>query len=136
MERDGSVHVVWSFDQIKKVGNKKFNLKRDLVRVIHRRLVETKNNTEIVLGYTKANFNLFGNEQSIFYAHPFYKGHDWYDWAIEHFEEIDKFHIFLTEARIVLHEIQIINRIHANPTGTNGILFMHMLPGCILVSRF
>ena len=73
------------------MGNKKFNLKRDLVRIIHRRLVETKNNTEIVLGYTKANFNLFGNEQSIFYAHPFYKGHDWYDWAMVHFEEIDKF---------------------------------------------
>jgi hypothetical protein len=91
MERDGSVHVAWSFDQIKKVGNNKFNLKHDLVRVIHRRLVETKNNTEIVLGYTKANFNLFGNEQSIFYAHPFYKGHDWYDWAMVHFEEIDKF---------------------------------------------
>ena len=91
MERDGSVHVAWSFDQIKKVGNKKINLKRDLVRVIHRRLVGLKNNTEIVLGYTKANFKLFANEQSIFYAHPFYKGHDWYDWAMVHFEEIDKF---------------------------------------------
>ncbi len=59
MERDGSVHVdvAWSFDQIKKVGNKKINLKCDLVRVI------TKNNTEIILGYTKANFKLLSNEQ-------------------------------------------------------------------------
>ena len=73
------------------MGNKKFNLKCDLVRVIHRRLVETKKYTEIVLGYTKANFKLFANdEQSIFYAHPFYKGHDWYDWAMVHFEEKDK----------------------------------------------
>ena len=54
-------------------------------------MVETKNNTEIVLGYTKANFKLFANEQSIFYAYPFYKGHDWYDWAMVHFEEKDKF---------------------------------------------
>ena len=93
MERDGSVHVTWSFDHFKKMGNKKFNLKRDLVRVIHRRLVETKNNTDIiVLGYTKANLKLIADEErSIFYAHPFYKGHDWYDWAMVHFEEIDKF---------------------------------------------
>jgi hypothetical protein len=90
MERDGSVHVTWSFDHFQKMGNKKFNLKRDLVRIIHRRLVETKNYTGIVLGYTKANFKLFANEeQSIFYAHPFYKGHDWYDWAMVHFEEKD-----------------------------------------------
>ena len=54
MERDGSVHVNWSFDDCKKTGNNKFNLKRDLMRVIHRRLVETKNNTEIVVGYTKS----------------------------------------------------------------------------------
>jgi hypothetical protein len=27
------------------------------------------------------------NEQSIFYAHPCYKGHNWYDWAIVNFEE-------------------------------------------------
>jgi len=70
-----------------KNGNKKYSLKHDLVRVIHRRLVETKNNTEIVLGYTKANFELLSNEQSIFYAHPCYKGHNWYDWAMVHFEE-------------------------------------------------
>lgn len=91
MERDGSVLVAWSFDQAKKMGNKKFNLNQDLVRVIHKKLVETKNNTQIVIGYTKANFKLFANEQSIFYAHPFYKGHDWYDWAMVHFEEKDKF---------------------------------------------
>ena len=28
MERDRSFHVAWSFDQIKKLGNKKFNLIR------------------------------------------------------------------------------------------------------------
>ena len=77
-------------DDCKKTGNNKFNLKSDLMRVIHRRLVETKNNTEIVVGYTKANFKLLGNEQSIFYPHPCYKGHDWYDWAMVHFEENDK----------------------------------------------
>ncbi len=87
MERNGSVDVNWSFDVSKKNGNIKYNLKRDLVRVIHRRLVETKNNTELVLGYTKANFKLLSNEQSIFYAHPCYQGHKWYDWAMVHFEE-------------------------------------------------
>ncbi len=90
MERDGSDHVNWSFDHCKKIGNKKYNLKHDLVWVIHRRLVETKNNTEIVLRYTKANFKLLSNEQSVFYAHPCYAGHDWYDWAMVHFEEKDK----------------------------------------------
>ncbi len=73
-----------------KLETKKYNLKRDLVRVIHQRLVETKNNTDIVLGYTKANFKLLSNEQSIFYTYPCYKGHDWYDWAMVHFEEKDK----------------------------------------------
>jgi len=90
MERDGSVHVNWSFDDCNKTGNKKYNLKRDLVRVIHRRLVETKHNTEIIVGYTKANFKLLSNEQTIFYAHPCYKGHNRYDWARVNFEEKDK----------------------------------------------
>ncbi len=27
------------------------------------------------------------NEWSIFYAHPCYKGEQWYDWAMVHFEE-------------------------------------------------
>ncbi len=57
------------------------------MRVIHQRLVETKNITELVLGYTKANLMLLSNEQSIFYAHPCYQGHDWYGWAMVHFEE-------------------------------------------------
>jgi len=53
MERDGSVHVAWSFDNFKKMGNKKFNLKRDLVRVIHRRLVETKKTLRLFLDTPK-----------------------------------------------------------------------------------
>jgi hypothetical protein len=36
MEQDGTVDVIWSFDETKKNNNRKYNLHRDLVRVIHR----------------------------------------------------------------------------------------------------
>ncbi len=60
MEQDGTVDVIWSFNETKKNDNRQFNLHRDLVRVIHRRLTEDDINSldyekysRIVYGYTK-----------------------------------------------------------------------------------
>ena len=41
-----------------------------------------------VTGYTKAVISCSGI-RTPFYAHPCYHGHEWYDWALVHFEEQD-----------------------------------------------
>ncbi len=41
-----------------------------------------------IVGHTRAIVTSPAtNNRSIFYAHPFYKGEQWYDWAMVHFKE-------------------------------------------------
>jgi hypothetical protein len=57
------------------------------VKVLHRRLcssIET-----IVTGYTKATITSTSGEPTQFYAHPRFQGHQWYDWALVHFQEMN-----------------------------------------------
>ncbi len=40
-------------------------------------------------GFTKATITSTSGERTQFYAHPCFKGHQWYDWAIVHFQEVN-----------------------------------------------
>lgn len=48
------------------------------------------NNSEKITGYTRARCIDEDGNQSIFYAHPCYRGSEWYDWAYVHFVENDE----------------------------------------------
>ena len=99
MKNECSVDVTWAFNDVNKYNNSKFKLKKELVRVIYRRLtqmlmedVDTTPPQEMVAkvtGYTKAVMTSITNERSIFYTHPCFQGEEWYDWAMVHFEETD-----------------------------------------------
>ena len=52
-----------------------------------------KNITELgeefmIEGYTRATTTTKNGNRVIFYAHPYFQGRKWYDWAYVHFEEI------------------------------------------------
>jgi hypothetical protein len=49
-----------------------------------------KNNSEKITGYTRARCIDEDGDQAIFYAHPCYRGSEWYDWAYVHFVENDE----------------------------------------------
>jgi hypothetical protein len=65
----------------------KYNLNNDLVKVLHRRLCSSIGT--IVTGFTKTTFTLTSEEHTQFYAHPCFQGHQWYDWAFVHFQEMN-----------------------------------------------
>ncbi len=71
------------------VENNKIKLNPDLVRVYTRDREEIMQNTndEVVTGYTRARCYDNAGHQSIYYAHPCYRGQPWYDWAFVHFVE-------------------------------------------------
>jgi hypothetical protein len=87
MEAESKVNVNWSYnDKILKGSCHKYNLNKDLVKVLHRRLhlsIGTK-----VTGFTKATITLTSGEHTTFYAHHRFQGHKWYDWALVHSQEI------------------------------------------------
>jgi hypothetical protein len=37
----------------------------------------------------KATITSTSGERTEFYAHPCFQGHQWYDWAIVHFQEVN-----------------------------------------------
>ena len=43
----------------------------------------------IVTGLTKATITSTSGERTQFYAHPCFQGHQWYDWALVHFQVIN-----------------------------------------------
>ena len=52
-----------------------------------------KNITELgeefmIEGYTRATATTKNGNRVIFYAHPYFQGRKWYDWAYVHFEEM------------------------------------------------
>jgi hypothetical protein len=64
----------------------KYNLNKDFVKVLHRRLCSSIGT--IVAGFTKATITSTSGEYTQFYAHPCFQGHQWYDWALVHFQEM------------------------------------------------
>ncbi len=87
MESERRVIVKWTFDNKKsKTNNENHRLHRDLVKMLHKRL-QTSIGTAVT-GFTKAVISCSG-DCTLFYAHPCFHGHKWYDWALVHLEEND-----------------------------------------------
>ena len=87
MEAESKVIVNLSYNfQILKGSSGKYNLNKVYVKVLHKRLcssIET-----IVTGFMKATNTSTSGESTQFYAHPCFQGHQWYDWALVHFQEV------------------------------------------------
>ncbi len=87
MEAESRFIVNWSYDyQIMKGSSEKYNLNKDYVKILHKRLCSSIGT--IVTGFTKATITSASRERTQFYAHPCFQGHQWYDWALVHFQEV------------------------------------------------
>jgi hypothetical protein len=87
MEAESKVIVNWSYDyQIAKGSSDKYNLNKDYVKVLHKRLCSSIKT--IVTGFMKATITSLSGERTQFYAHPCFQGHQWYDGALVHFQEV------------------------------------------------
>jgi hypothetical protein len=74
MEAESKVIVNWSYNvKILKGSCQKYNLNKDLVIVLHRRLCSSIGT--IVTGFTKAAIISTSRERTQFYAHPCFQGH-------------------------------------------------------------
>jgi hypothetical protein len=88
MEAESKVIVNWSYDyRIAKGSSDKYNLNKDYVKVLRIRLCSSIGT--IVTGFTKATITSTSEECTQFYAHPCFQGHQWYDWALVHFQEVN-----------------------------------------------
>ncbi len=88
MEAENKVNVNWSYDvKILKGSCHKYNLNKGLVKVLHRRLRSSIGT--IVTGFTKAIITSTSGKCTQLYAHPCFQGHQWYNWALVHFQEIN-----------------------------------------------
>ncbi len=88
MEAESKVIVNWSYNyQIAKGTTDKYSLNKDYVKVLHKRLCSSIRT--IVTGFTKATITSTSGESKQFYAHPCFQGHQWYDWALVHFQEVN-----------------------------------------------
>ncbi len=74
METESKVIVNWSYDfWILKGSADKYNLNKDYVKVLHKRLCSSIGST--VTGFTKAIITSTSRERTQFYAHPCFQGH-------------------------------------------------------------
>jgi hypothetical protein len=64
----------------------KYNQNKNYVKVLHKRLCSSIGT--IVTGLTKAKITSTSGECTQFHAHPCFQGHQWYDWALFHFQEV------------------------------------------------
>ncbi len=88
IEAESKVIVDWSYNvKILKGNCQKYNLNKDLVKVLHRRLCSSIGTT--VTGFTKATIKSTSGECTQFHAHPCFQGDQWYDWALVHFQEMN-----------------------------------------------
>ncbi len=72
---DTTIDIVWLTGNSKKNNNRKFKLKRELVLCIYRKIKESRVEITKIVGHTRAIVTSpTTNKQSIFYAHPCYKG--------------------------------------------------------------
>ena len=67
-----------------KGSSEKYNLNKDYVKVLHKRLCSSIGTT-----VTGAKITSTSGECTQFYAHPCFQGHQWYDWALVHFQEVN-----------------------------------------------
>jgi hypothetical protein len=80
--------VSWSYGyQIVKISSDKYNLNKDYVKVLHKRLYSSIGT--IVTGFIKAKITSTSGEGTQFLVHPCFQGHQWYDWALVHFQEVN-----------------------------------------------
>jgi hypothetical protein len=87
MEAESKVIVNRSYGfQILKRSSDKYNMNKDYVKVLHKRLCSSIGTFET--GLTKATITSTSGERTQFYAHPCFQGHQWYDWAPVHFQEV------------------------------------------------
>jgi hypothetical protein len=88
MEAENNLIVNWSYDvKVLKGSCQKYNLDKDYVKVLHARLCSSIRT--ILTGFTKAIITSTSGEHTQFYAHPCFQGHQWYDWALVHFQEVN-----------------------------------------------
>ncbi len=92
MMNDNDVYVAWNMDKKKvKKNQKHYCIDKDLVKVVMKGMRQ-KNITEFCEGYkieeyTQAITTTQDGNRVIFYAHPYFQGRMWYDWAYVHFQE-------------------------------------------------
>jgi hypothetical protein len=93
MYEGGDIEIDWHSDRKKmKRNNSKHFIDKELVQVILKEL-SRKNMTALgeeytIEGYTRATTTSKDGNKVSFYAHPYFQGQKWYDWAYVHFEEI------------------------------------------------
>jgi hypothetical protein len=88
IEAESKTIVNWSYNfQILKGSCDKYNPNKDYVQVLHRRLCSSIGT--IVTESTKATISSTSGEHTQFYAHPCFQGHQWHDWALVHFQEVN-----------------------------------------------
>jgi hypothetical protein len=88
MAAESKVIVNWSYDfQILKGNSDKYNLHKDYVKVLHKRLCSSIGT--IVTGFTKALITSTSGKRTQFYAYPCLQGHQWYDWSLVLFQEVN-----------------------------------------------
>ena len=93
MEEERKLNVMWAYVDKKVKEGPKYKLSRELVLVLHRKLRSSALGKH-VNGFTKAVITSRTGNETSFYAHPWFQGNKWYDWALVHFEEqIKKGHI-------------------------------------------
>ena len=88
MEAESKVIVNWSYNyQVVKRSSDKYNLNKNYVKVLHK--IVCSSIGTIVTGFTKATITSTSGERTQFYAHPCFQGHQWYDWALVHVQEMN-----------------------------------------------
>ena len=86
MEEEWSLNVLWAYDDRKFKEGQKYKLSSDLVRILHRKFCSLAIGKHVT-GFTKLVITSTTGNDTSFYAHPWFQGHEWYDWALVHFEE-------------------------------------------------
>jgi hypothetical protein len=88
IDTDDTIDIVWLTENSKKNNNREFKLKRELVHCLYRKIKESRVEITKIVGHTRTIVTSPAtNKWSIFYAYPCYKGEQWYNWAMVHFEE-------------------------------------------------
>jgi hypothetical protein len=87
MEAESKVIVDWSYNyQIVKGSSDKYKQNKDYVKVLHKRLSSSIGT--IVTGFTNATITSTSGECTQLYTYPCFQGHQWYDWALVHFQDL------------------------------------------------
>jgi hypothetical protein len=75
IDMDDTIDILWLTGNSKKNNNRKFKLKRELLRCLSRKIKESQEEITKIVGHTRAIVTSPAtNNRSIFYANPCYKG--------------------------------------------------------------